>query len=175
MKTSVFGLFVTLVIIFLIYSCEKENNKQMALKGQLISKSSCKSNLKSTIRITETPDSLSCIDYSFDNSINKLTIKHINAGFNCCPDSVYCNVSLNSDTIIINEIEQDGLCSCDCIYDLGIEINGINPKAYQIKLIEPYANDQAKLLFRIDLSKEMTGSFCVTRKEYPWGMQSLNN
>jgi hypothetical protein len=178
MKTSIYVFITALMIIgFAIYSCEKDkaNNQQLDFKGQLISKSVCKSNLKSTTGITDTPDSLSCVDYSFDNSTNKLTIKHINAGFNCCPDSFYCNVSLSNDTIIIQEIERNPKCDCDCIYDLNIEIQGVDTKKYLIKLIEPYVGDQIKILFGIDLTKDKVGSFCVTRKQYPWGLKSLNN
>ncbi|HEY9122793.1 MAG TPA: hypothetical protein PK252_02335 [Bacteroidales bacterium] len=180
MKTLI-TLFITASLIgFAIYSCEKDkaNTPQSTFKGQLISKSACKSFLKSTrviTDITNTPDSLVCIGYSFDNSTNKLSIKHINAGFNCCQDTVYCNVSLSVDTILIQEIEQNPKCDCDCLYDLNIEIQGVDAKKYQIKVIEPYVGDQKKILFEIDLTKDKVGSFCVTRKQYPWGMKSLNN
>jgi hypothetical protein len=40
---------------------------------------------------------------------------------------------------------------------------------YVIRMIEPYSKNQAKIIFSIDLSKNKTGSFCVTRKNYPWG------
>jgi hypothetical protein len=177
MKTSIYVIFATLIIGFSIYSCEKEQtkDKQIDFKGQLISKSACKSNLKSTKETTDTPDSLSCVDYSFDNSTNILTIKHINAGYNCCPDSFYCIISLNNDTIIIKEIELNPKCNCNCLYDLNIGIQGIDAKKYQIKFIEPYVNDQKKILFGIDLANEIVGSYCVTRKQYPWGLNSLNN
>jgi len=174
MKTSIYLLFAALIIGISIYSCKKEkaNNIQQDVKGQLISKSACKSNLYSTTRNTDTPDSLSYVDYSYDNSTNKLIIRHINAGFNCCPDSFYCNISLNDDTIIIKEIEMNPKCKCLCLYDIKIEIQGIDTKKYVIKFIEPYVDNQKKILFEIDLSKNKVGSYYVKRKQYPW---NLNN
>jgi hypothetical protein len=176
-KASIYLSFIALLIGFSFCSCEKEkaNNKQLNLTGRLISKSACKSNLKLTFGISDTSDSLSCIEYSFDNLANKLTIHHINAGFNCCPDSIYCKVSLSNDTITIREFEKGGLCNCDCIYDLTIEVNGVALKKYLINLIEPYANDLEKLISVVDFSKDKIGSFCVTRKQYPWGVNSLTN
>jgi hypothetical protein len=176
MKTSINSILVFFFIGLIVISCEKENakNKQLNLTGQLISNSTCKNGLKSTSATNITPDSLSCIDYSFDNLSNKLIIKHINAGFNCCPDSLYCNISLKNDTIVIQEFEAAALCDCNCLYDLDIEINGVDSKKYQIKLIEPYLSEQSEIIFEIDLTKNMNGSFCVTRKQYPWGMNSIN-
>jgi hypothetical protein len=99
-----------------------------------------------------------------------LTVKHINAGFNCCPDSLYCKVDLEGDTILIQELENSTLCHCNCLYDLVIEIKGIDLKKYHVKFIEPYVADQNKLLFEIDLTEDSTGSYCVTRQQYPWGI-----
>lgn len=173
MKTSIYSLSVIFLSAILIYSCEKDSSskKLLHIEGELISKSECKSYLK--IAQAPTPDSLSCIEYSYDESTNKLTLIHINAGFNCCPDSVYCNVTSSADTIIINEVEQGGLCNCDCIYDLNIEVKGVDAKIYVIKLIEPYAQDMEKLNDEIDLTQNKIGSFCVTRNEYPWGIHSV--
>jgi len=110
------------------------------------------------------------VDYSFNANTNTLTITHINAGFNCCPDSLYCKISKNIDTIIIQEFEKIPQCNCNCLYDLDIEINGVESKKYQIKFVEPYVGEQGKLEFEIDLKNNEIGSYCVTRKQYPWGI-----
>jgi hypothetical protein len=81
---------------------------------------------------------------------------------------------LSNDTIIISEHEAKAQCNCNCLYDLDLVINGVDSKEYQIKFIEPYSGEQKKISFKIDLTKEKNGSFCVTRKSYPWGMQILN-
>jgi len=154
------------VFSFLPYSCDKE--QENTLTGNLINHTGCKV-FKSYI-IPNTPDTLSCINYSFDPSNNKLTLNHINAGFNCCPGSLYCDIKMINDTIIIQEFEKEALCDCDCLYDLEIELTGVFPKIYYLKFIEPYIGDQEKLFFQLDLEHNNQGSYCVTRKRYPWGM-----
>lgn len=171
MKT-ILNLILLTIFIFLLPSCENEENseKPSTLTGELSSYSDCKS-LKTVQVENDTPDSLSCVEYSFDPNTNLLTIQHINAGFNCCPENLYCDVTLNNDTIIIQEFESDGFCDCNCLYDLDIELNGIDSKKYQVKFIEPYATSNDEINFEIDLSKSTTGSYCLTRKYYPWGME----
>lgn len=163
-----FGVFSLIVLITI--SCEKENekvkNNQLVFSGQLINNSTCK---KKTSNETNTSDTLSCVEYTFDNINNKLVLKHINTGFNCCPDSLYVQTLLNGDTIIIQEYEANAPCNCNCLYDLEIELNGIEAKKYQIKFIEPYAIDQQEIIFNLDLKTNIEGEFCVTRKRYPWG------
>jgi hypothetical protein len=97
-------------------------------------------------------------------------LKHINAGFNCCPDSLSCDVALHGDTIIISEFEKSSLCHCNCLFDVDIEVNNIQKQNYQIRLIEPYAGKQAGIIFGMNLLTEQEGSFCVSRTQYPWGI-----
>ncbi len=168
MKIAFYVLLAAIISLFTIYSCEKNNNSNI-LSGKLINNTGCK-NSKSSNLISEIPDTLSCVNYSFDVNNNRLTIKHINAGFNCCPDSLYCEISENNDTIVIKEFEAFALCNCNCLYDLDIEINGVRLKKYQIKFVEPYSGAQEKLEFEINLNINASGSYCVTRNLYPWGM-----
>ena len=174
MKHLIYYALIISTIGLLTIRCEKENDKPLKITGQLISNTDCKDQLKSTLDRDETPDNQSCVEYSFDTGNNKLTLKHINAGFNCCPESLYCKVELKNDTILIREFEKSALCKCNCLYDLVIEINGVDTRKYTIKFIEPYISGQDELIFDIDLKKDTNGSFCVARKLYPWGMVSLN-
>ena len=156
--------FVTLIIGFftglLIFSCEKENQ---IITGKVITDSGCKTS-KSDSNTDSTPDSLSCINYLYEETRAKLFIKHINAGFNCCPQKLYCVVSMSGDTIIIKEYELSAMCDCNCLYDLEIEITGLSSKQYQVKFIEPYSSEQEKIIFEMDLADHREGSFCVIRK-----------
>ena len=176
MKKIIYSLLTCSLIVLVILSCEKNDDydKQLIISGQLISNTTCKNDLKSRSQIVETPDSLSCVNYSFDKENNKLTIRHINAGFNCCPDSLYCKIELKGDTILIQEFEKVADCRCNCLYDLDFEISGVDLKKYQLKFIEPYVAEQDKLVFEIDLNSDQNGTYCVTRKLYPWGIDSLN-
>ncbi|MBN2482267.1 MAG: hypothetical protein JXB19_11025 [Bacteroidales bacterium] len=173
MKAANYSILLFFFIGFLLSGCEKEiSPRSVDLTGQVVSHTTCKYGLKSISGTEIFPDSLTCVHYSFDSAIKKLAIKHINGGFNCCPESLYCDVSLRNDTIIIQEFEAAALCNCNCLFDLDIELFGVNSKKYQIRFIEPYAGNQLEINFEVDLTNEHEGSFCVTRKQYPWGIYS---
>ncbi len=166
---------ILLAIIFLfLFSCEKnQNHSSSALKdmdGEVISHSTCKS-FKTGSPGENISDTMSCVQYVYIESTKTLKLKHINAGFNCCPDSLYCNVTLNKDTIIVEEHEIHALCNCNCLFDLDIVIKNCPAKMYKIKIIEPYSQNQKSLFHTIDLSANPTGTYCVKRTKYPWGMQ----
>ena len=176
MKKVIYSLLVGSLIGLTIVSCEKKSNddKQGAISGRLISNTTCKSDYRYSAPVDETPDSISCVEYSFDNETHKLTLKHINAGFNCCADSLYCKIELKGDTILVREFEKSAQCDCNCLYDLDIEIDGVDMKKYQVKFVEPYGSKQNKIEFEMDLNNAANGSFSVVRKRYPWGTYSVN-
>lgn len=74
-------------------------------------------------------------------------------------------------TVETVDFETGGLCDCNCLYDLEIELNGVDSKKYQVKFIEPYARENKEILFEMDLTNTNEGTYCVTRKQYPWGME----
>ena len=174
MKNIVYLMTIAGAIALIIYSCEStkedktDDSTSLTLTGRLTDNSSCKG-FKEADSGTETPDTISCISYEFNEAENTLTLHHINAGFNCCPDSLYCEISINADTITIEEFEKESLCHCNCLYDLDIEIEGVDTKKYYLKFIEPYAGEQEKLFFNLNTEEENEGMYCVTRKLYPWG------
>ena len=97
-------------------------------------------------------------------------LKHINTGFNCCPEILYVTVYVVNDTITIEEDEKEQLCLCRCLYDIDMEIHDILPGEYHVKVVEPYCGDQEKLEFRLDLNDINEGTYCVPRTEYPWNV-----
>ena len=115
-------------------------------------------------------DNVFCVEYSYDGNIDKLLIKHINARFNCCPGTLSVDNTYSNDTIIIQEFESAQLCNCNCLFDLDIEIVGIEPMPYQIIFIEPYCGNQEHLIFKVDFSILEDGTYCVSRNQYPWGI-----
>jgi hypothetical protein len=171
MRTRFNFLPAFLIIGILAVSCDYENEseQQQDIHGQLTGHSECKSSM--ALRNTEeTADSLSCVEYSYDAASNRLTLHHINAGFNCCPGNLSCAVTMRNDTILIAESEEHYLCDCDCLYDLDIEVNGVENRKYLIKFSEPYLGDQEPLIFEADLPASAAGSYCVVRFQYPWGV-----
>lgn len=163
--------FVFVVFLFLVvFGCtsETENPDNLNLSIKMLNTPEC-NQLKSAGMQGSTPISQSCIDYTFDQAAGKLFINHLNAGFNCCPESLSCSVTYRNDTIIIQEIEKHMGCKCNCLYDLEMELAGIEPGKYQLRLIEPYLGTQQQLTGTMDLRTQTKGSICVSRTNYPWG------
>lgn len=155
-----------ITILILTFSCENETEK-LIFSGKMVSSSDCKS-LKSNAFVS-TSDSLSCAEYSYNEARNKLFIKHINAGFQCGADSLYCIVDISNDTIVIQEFDTPRQNDCYCLYDLEIQINGVESRKYHITFIEPERGNQEQISFGVDFSSQKKGSFCVERNRYPWG------
>jgi len=117
--------------------------------GEIVDHSSCKSHM------TATADNEDCLEYNFDG-VGRLTLNHINAGFNCCP-------------VIAANISVEGGCLCLCLFDVSYEILDLAPGNYRISVIEPYAGGyDPPLEFMVDLSGATSGQFCVPRTVYPW-------
>jgi hypothetical protein len=165
MKSFLYFLFLSAMI----FSCssENENPKEMDLTIRLLGNPQCVY-LKTSPELQETPESQSCIEYAFDHDAGKLMLKHIHAAFNCCPESLGCTVLFRNDTIIIKEFEKQMGCKCNCLYDLELEVIGVEPGKYKLQIIEPYLSNQQHLIGLIDLYSQKHGSFCVSRSNYPW-------
>ncbi len=128
----------------------------------------CKKGMEYAYRASDN-NKLSCVKYSFDKSKNTLTLKHVNAGFNCCPGKLYVETSLSGNTIMIKEHESESSCKCQCLYDLDIVLTGVEAKKYKIEIVEPYATRQQQIIFEVNLENDNEGDFCVKREGYPWG------
>jgi len=155
-----------LLALLLLAGCEGYGDR---LTADVTGHSGCKG-LKSASAGEITPDTLSCISYSYDASSGTLQVTHINAGFNCCPGKLSCRAVMDGDTLVIKESEQHAACDCNCLFDLQITVNGLESLDYIIKVIEPYCGEQEKLIGHIHLAATPAGSFCATRRFYPWGM-----
>lgn len=143
----------------------------------LISYTGCKEFASAKIA-DGTPADQDCIEYEYDGD-SVLLIRHINAGFNCCPDLLTAVISIVNNTISITEEELliSGGCRCLCLFDLDYKIRNLPPGEYRIVVIEPYTGepwgpeDEEMLEFTVDLSSSASGSYCVERNHYPWGLQ----
>ncbi len=56
-----------------------------------------------------------------------LHIKHVNAVFNCCPDTIRADVSMEDNIITVVESETDPICDCICDYDLEYTLGPLTP------------------------------------------------
>jgi len=158
-------IFILFPMVFFA-GCEHEEPAVPAI--MMVGNSICKSNgLKA---IADRSANQDCVVYSWLKG-DTLTIRHINAAFNCCPDGLSVTLRVDADTLIVSEAENAALCDCNCLYDLDWQLTGITGKAWWVRIEEPYVKqqDQQKILFRADLKKYPVGEFCLTRNEYPWG------
>jgi len=164
-----YGISLLAINLFL-KSCEKSpgDSQTCPIDGKVISYTDCKE-FKSTFQTEDYSSSTSCVTYTYNSQNEKLSLKHINAGFNCCPGVLYCNIQVSGDSIIIREFEEAPQCNCNCLFDLNIEVTGVEMRNYIIKFDEPYCGDQQKLIFGADLSAASSGEHCVNRDTYPWG------
>jgi hypothetical protein len=111
-----------------------------------------------------------CFAYDYDGE-GVLLVTHVNAAFNCCPDTITGAVTVRGDTIRIveGEVLEDGGCRCLCLYDLRYRITGLPPGVYHVEFEELYvlATD-APLGSRVDLTAAVADTVCVARDHYPW-------
>jgi hypothetical protein len=162
------AILSTIVILF--SGCDEKES--LPITFGLTNSPKCKS-LDKSATLDEKADSLSCVEYSYNSSTETLTLKHINAGFNCCPDKISFDATFRNDTLIVEESETSSFCDCNCLYDLEMEIKNFTDQRFQVKFIEPYRGNGEELIFEINLKTNKSGEWCVTRKNYPWGTNSM--
>jgi hypothetical protein len=164
------------ILLFLSYAvftgCEKANDASNAEpKGVLVNYTGCKDDTIITVTDT-TPNNLDCIEYNYNSIKGILKLKHINAGFNCCPGKITADISINSDAIIINEKEEEAGCHCNCLFDIYYEFSNLDSWTFRIVIVEPYRPvEETVLEFDVDLMNNPTGKFCVERNNYPWNIK----
>jgi len=160
-----FSAFLLSAILF--SGCDNQ-----ALTGKKLIKitsSSCKQFTESagTDSIAQDQD---CVEFTYLPESKTLKIKHLNAAFNCCPDKVFGEISIDSNIITIVEKEKlTDPCKCNCLYDLDYELTDIEAGNYIIRITEAYLNDvDEKLEATLDLNKSEKAEICKKRTSYPW-------
>jgi len=157
-----------LALVLLAVSCASPSGPDPV--GRLVGWTGCKSfGAPDPGAATAPISSQECAEYDYDGR-GLLKLKHINAGFNCCPGTISATTDVSNGVILIKERESSSLCDCDCLYDLGYEIAGLAAGIYRISVVGPYqpAGDPP-LEFLADLSHAASGACCVERSRYPWG------
>ena len=165
-----------LLILLLVFSaCNKSDepvtpSDTTTPAGKLTAATECKIFLVSNVTSPD-PKSESCLVFSFNAEKGLLMLRHINAGFNCCPGKLSADITVVDNIITIREMEEVADCRCDCLYDLDFEIENLAPGNYRIVIVEPYLSDTDTAIdFEVDLAKTPSGRHCVPRCCYPWGL-----
>jgi hypothetical protein len=163
--------FGTALLSVILMSCSSanESGNANAPAGMVAGFSHCKSSLEAGVTDTTLPNQ-DCLEYQYDGD-SVLLLKHVNAAFNCCPDSFGAAFSFAGQLITIEEAERlTNPCDCLCLFDLNLRIVDLVPGTYTIKVKEPYLWEGAGVLeFTVDLRSSPSGSYCVARNRYPWG------
>jgi hypothetical protein len=156
-------------VVYLINYLFKDGPVPCAPTGFLVGSYGCKEFPKGTLPDSTPPDQ-DCMEYEYDGE-SILLLKHVNAGFNCCPE-IAADITIEDNVITIEEIEISGVCFCLCLFDIDYEIRNLPPGEYTITVIEPYVEEGDEIFeFTVDLISSPSGSFCVYRDYYPWGIR----
>lgn len=138
--------------------------------GSLTGYEGCKEFSKDGATDSIPPDQ-DCMVYQYDGE-GVLLLEHINAGFNCCPDELLAEITIQDNIITIEEDEslESGGCDCLCLFDVDYRIDNLPPGEYTIKAYGMYLLGAEILEFTVDLTSSPSGMHCVYRDHYPWGI-----
>ncbi|UCD64067.1 MAG: hypothetical protein JSW34_01150 [Candidatus Zixiibacteriota bacterium] len=137
-----------------------------ATVGRLVEHSDC-GGYPETVAKAYVPADQTGVVWTFDGE-GTLTLQHINAAFNCCPE-ISCAISVSDNTITITETET-GTCDCLCLMDLDCEVSGLTAGTYDVRFVELHLNDDdQKLEFPVTLKDTPAAdTLTVPRGHYPW-------
>lgn len=158
-----------LSLVLTISGCKTNNHAQADPSGSLLGYNGCKQfqDNNQLSRSTAARES-DCLEYLYDGR-STLVLKHINAGFNCCPGEIVANIEFNGNRITITENEREQGCRCLCLFDLDLEVINLHPGTYTIRVVEPYVQGNNQVLeFTVNLNAAASGTYCLERNYYPW-------
>ncbi|MCK4224718.1 MAG: hypothetical protein KAX39_06030 [candidate division Zixibacteria bacterium] len=159
-------------VVYLINYLFKGGPPPSSPIGILLNYYGCKEFQKGT-PVDSTPPDQDCIEYQYDGA-SVLLLKHVNAGFNCCPDEILADITIEDNVITIDEdesLELTGGCDCLCLFDVDYQISNLPPGEYTIRVYGMYLQEGDEILeFTVDLTSSPSGSYCVYRDHYPWGI-----
>ncbi|MCK4943174.1 MAG: hypothetical protein KAS65_06345 [Candidatus Aminicenantes bacterium] len=162
------GLCVFVSVALLVVSCKDSQVDELLPSGTLVEYQGCKEWTTGIETGTDVAKNQDCIEYAYDGQT--LILKHVNAGFNCCPGEILADIDIVGNLITITENEQEAGCFCLCLFDLDFRIENLDPGEYTICIIEPYVQVGDEILeFTIQLTSGASGIFCLNRIYYPWG------
>ncbi len=154
-------LFAVTTLILLIggVRCEKEKINTIQLRD--FSYTGCKGNSDMTKQSVSEAifKDQEYIEYMAIED-GYLHIKHINAQFNCCPDTIMVNFSVDNNSVVITEDEQIPKCNCFCDYDLEYNIGPLSSKKYTILI---YKGNLEQTKFNIKYNSSIKGKITIKK------------
>ncbi len=166
------SILIAAIMIFFFLGCgDKSTNQQSGPALSSIAYGDCKVFIEKPGDVIVPP--VECLEYQYDGS-DTLRLTHINSLFNCCPDDLTAEITVEGESIVIIEREDltSGGCDCTCYYDVDMKITGIIPGIYAVSVYGPY-QDTARLQLYLDLSIEPSGIFCDSSELGDWEITPL--
>ena len=155
-KTILFSV-IALFLLLGGAGCEKEKTNEMQLRD--FSYVGCKENTDKT-KQSFSESILKNQEYIEYRAIEDgyLHIKHINAQFNCCPDTIKVNFSTGNNGFVITEDEQNPKCNCFCNYDLEYKIGPLSSGKHTIFI---YKGSIEQKKFNINYTPSTEGKITI--------------
>jgi hypothetical protein len=153
MKTRIFIFAIIAIFLIGVTSCNKEtSNESLGIKE--FSYLGCKEtkSLRASFHGEEYIEYKAIAD-------GYLHIKHVNAVFNCCPDTIKADVSMEGNIITVDESEANPICDCICDYDLEYRLGPLAPNKEYILIFSRGAYVFAKLI--INYTPTLEGKITV--------------
>lgn len=159
-KIALFIPVLLLMFIIGIYCGKDGTNPEPDPAFSLLSYSDCKV-FAAKQAIPGIPEE-TCLEYNCDGT-GILYIKHINASFNCCIDSISATQSLEGNVISINETEHlmGGGCDCICYYDIEYRLDDIAPGIYNVEISPNSTGNDPSTVYTIDISEAVVDTVCI--------------
>ncbi len=130
-------------------------------KGERLSYDGCKQFKKNTTNTSQT-----CVEWTF--SENKLSIKHINAAYNCCFEDLKTDFYFSNDTLRIVTKDINGMCDCECLYDINYQVKNLPAKSFVVYIQDQRKDEDQPIEFTLNIKKQPSGKVCFKRTGYPW-------
>ncbi|MBR9977109.1 MAG: hypothetical protein KFH87_03390 [Bacteroidetes bacterium] len=155
----------------ILLGCDQETGAPVTespeVSGSLLWAEGC----KSEVTRGDADRNSTCMRFDYDAGKQQLTLHHVNAAFNCCPEEIIVEVEKEDNVIRIIESQRGPNCRCDCLYDLAILVEHVPAAAYMIIVEETRRNEKdTRIEFAVDLNVETDGIHCVPRNHYPYGL-----
>ncbi len=175
-RPTIFCVSIALILLLPTSGCNDKNPTtpfphSSDPAGILLSVSGCKQLQVLSDPAEPSPDE-DCVQYEYDGT-GILTLKHMNAGFNCCPGEISADIDIENHVITVTEHEAEYGCRCLCLFDVDYRIENLEPGEYEIVFVELCLEPgDEPLEFECDLSQAASGTCCVKRTHYPWNMRA---
>ena len=156
-KTILFSV-ITLFLLISGIGCEKEKEVvKESIQIKDFSYYGCKK--EETTKSTRAVESEEYIEYKAIAD-GYLYLKHVNADFNCCPDTIKATISIEENNITIVESETGPKCNCICDYDLECNLGPLSFEKYTLI----FSRDTREYLrFTINYSSSLYGKVIIPK------------